>query len=92
MLRDDGTTANPDKSGERSNLDDHIYERLKAMIVDGALLAGERIVPEQLAGAMVGKPDPDAQRPQAPIPRSDWSNGVRGAGSSFAVSPSANLL
>ena len=38
--------------GERSNLDDHIYERLKAMIVDGTLLPGERVVPEQLARDM----------------------------------------
>jgi GntR family transcriptional regulator, rspAB operon transcriptional repressor len=36
----------------QANLDDHIYERLKSMIVDGALLPGERIVPEQLAGEM----------------------------------------
>jgi DNA-binding GntR family transcriptional regulator len=38
--------------GERTNLDDHIYERLKAMIVDGTLLPGERVVPEQLARDM----------------------------------------
>jgi DNA-binding GntR family transcriptional regulator len=38
--------------GERSNLDDHIYERLKAMVIDGTLLPGERIVPEQLARDM----------------------------------------
>jgi GntR family transcriptional regulator, vanillate catabolism transcriptional regulator len=38
--------------GERANLDDHIYERLKAMIVDGTLLPGERVVPEQLARDM----------------------------------------
>jgi GntR family transcriptional regulator of vanillate catabolism len=37
---------------ERANLDDHIYARIKAMIVDGALLSGERIVPEQLARDM----------------------------------------
>ncbi|HET6236864.1 MAG TPA: GntR family transcriptional regulator [Acetobacteraceae bacterium] len=37
---------------ERANLDDHIYARIKAMIVDGTLLPGERIVPEQLAGDM----------------------------------------
>lgn len=38
--------------GERANLDDHIYDRLKAMIIDGTLLPGERIVPEQLARDM----------------------------------------
>jgi GntR family transcriptional regulator, vanillate catabolism transcriptional regulator len=38
--------------GERANLDDHIYEHLKAMIVDGSLLPGERVVPEQLARNM----------------------------------------
>ena len=37
---------------ERANLDDHIYERLKAMIIDGTLLPGERIVPDQLARDM----------------------------------------
>jgi GntR family transcriptional regulator, vanillate catabolism transcriptional regulator len=37
---------------ERANLDDHIYARIKAMIVDGTLLPGERIVPEQLAHDM----------------------------------------
>jgi len=37
---------------ERANLDDHIYARIKAMIVDGTLLPGERIVPEQLARDM----------------------------------------
>ncbi len=37
---------------ERANLDDHIYARIKAMIVDGTLLSGERIVPEQLARDM----------------------------------------
>jgi GntR family transcriptional regulator, vanillate catabolism transcriptional regulator len=37
---------------ERANLDDHIYVRIKAMIVDGTLLPGERIVPEQLAREM----------------------------------------
>jgi hypothetical protein len=37
---------------ERANLDDHLYARIKAMIVDGTLLPGERIVPEQLAHDM----------------------------------------
>jgi GntR family transcriptional regulator of vanillate catabolism len=37
---------------ERANLDDHIYERLKAMVIDGTLLPGERIVPDQLARDM----------------------------------------
>ena len=37
---------------ERANLDDHIYSRVKAMILDGTLLPGERIVPEQLAREM----------------------------------------
>ncbi len=37
---------------ERANLDDHIYERLTAMIIDGTLLPGERIVPDQLARDM----------------------------------------
>jgi len=39
-------------AGERANLDDHIYSRVKAMILDGTLLPGERIVPEQLAREM----------------------------------------
>jgi GntR family transcriptional regulator, vanillate catabolism transcriptional regulator len=39
-------------SAERANLDDHIYARIKAMIVDGTLLPGERIVPERLAREM----------------------------------------
>jgi len=39
-------------SAERTNLDDHIYARIKAMIVDGTLLPGERVVPEQLARDM----------------------------------------
>ena len=43
---------NGEEPGERSNLDDHIYGRLKAMIVDGTLLPGERVVPEQLARDM----------------------------------------
>jgi GntR family transcriptional regulator, vanillate catabolism transcriptional regulator len=42
--------------GERSeglgNLDDQIFCRIKTMIVDGTLLPGERIVPEQLAREM----------------------------------------
>jgi len=33
----------------RTNLDDYLYEHLKELIVDRALLPGERIVPEQLA-------------------------------------------
>jgi len=37
---------------ERANLDDRIYERVRAMIVDSTLLPGERIVPEQLARDM----------------------------------------
>ena len=37
---------------DRANLDDHIYERLTAMIVDRTLLPGERIVPDQLARNM----------------------------------------
>ena len=36
----------------RANLDDHLYDRLKAMIIDGTLLPGERIVPDQLARDM----------------------------------------
>jgi DNA-binding GntR family transcriptional regulator len=36
----------------QANLDDHIYERLKSMIIDGTLLPGERILPEQLATEM----------------------------------------
>src|SRR5271166_132285 len=36
----------------RGNLDDEIFVRIKAMIVDGTLLPGERIVPEQLAREM----------------------------------------
>jgi DNA-binding GntR family transcriptional regulator len=43
------TVVEGGQPGERANRDDHIYERLKAMIVDGSLLPGERIVPEQLA-------------------------------------------
>jgi DNA-binding GntR family transcriptional regulator len=46
------TEFDPSQPGKRANLDDHIYERLKAMIVDGTLLPGERIVPEQLARDM----------------------------------------
>jgi DNA-binding GntR family transcriptional regulator len=37
---------------DRANLDDHLYDRLKAMIIDGTLLPGERIVPDQLARDM----------------------------------------
>jgi GntR family transcriptional regulator, rspAB operon transcriptional repressor len=46
------TVVDGGQPGERANLDDHIYERLKAMIVDGTLLPGERVVPEQLARDM----------------------------------------
>jgi DNA-binding GntR family transcriptional regulator len=46
------TKADPEKLPERANLDDYIYEKLKAMIVDRALLPGERIVPDQLAKDM----------------------------------------
>jgi len=45
-------SVKPAIDADRGNLDDHIYERLKAMIVDRALLPGERIVPEQLARSM----------------------------------------
>lgn len=45
-------TVAKERHEAQANLDDHIYERLKSMIVDGTLLAGERIVPEQLAGQM----------------------------------------
>ena len=38
------TAAGGAWSAERANLDDHIYSRVKAMIVDGTLLPGERIV------------------------------------------------
>lgn len=37
---------------EQGNLDDQIFVRIKTMIVNGALLPGERIVPEQLAREM----------------------------------------
>jgi DNA-binding GntR family transcriptional regulator len=46
------TEADPEKAPERGNLDDYIYEKLKSMIVDRALLPGERIVPDQLARDM----------------------------------------
>lgn len=39
-------------SAHRANLDDHLYERLRVMIIDGTLLPGERIVPDQLARDM----------------------------------------
>lgn len=42
----------PVQSDQRANLDDQLYERLKAMIIDGTLLSGERIVPDQLARDM----------------------------------------
>jgi DNA-binding GntR family transcriptional regulator len=45
-------SVKPAIDADRVNLDDHIYERLKAMIVDRALLPGERVVPEQLARSM----------------------------------------
>jgi GntR family transcriptional regulator, rspAB operon transcriptional repressor len=38
--------------GDRANLDDHIYERLRAMIANRQLLSGERLVPDQLASKM----------------------------------------
>lgn len=47
-----GSDEAVDEPRERGNLDDHIYERLKSMIVDRALLPGERVVPEQLARDM----------------------------------------
>ena len=37
---------------EAGNLDDQIFVRIKTMIVNGSLLPGERIVPEQLAREM----------------------------------------
>lgn len=40
------------KPGDRLNLDDHIYERLRTMVANGELLPGERIVPEQLTAKM----------------------------------------
>jgi DNA-binding GntR family transcriptional regulator len=43
-----GTAPSP----ELGNLDDQIFVRIKTMIVNGALLPGERIVPEQLARKM----------------------------------------
>jgi GntR family transcriptional regulator of vanillate catabolism len=42
----------PASPASRVNLDDHVYDRLKAMIVDRSLLPGERIIPEQLARSM----------------------------------------
>ena len=45
-------SAESPSPGDRVNLDDHIYERLKALIADRALLPGERIIPEQLARSM----------------------------------------
>jgi GntR family transcriptional regulator, vanillate catabolism transcriptional regulator len=45
--------AQPNRAGEQSgrtlNLDDQAYGRIRAMIVEGAMLPGARIVPEQLA-------------------------------------------
>jgi DNA-binding GntR family transcriptional regulator len=38
--------------GDRTNLDDQIYERVRSMIANRALLPGERIVPDQLARTM----------------------------------------
>ncbi|HTU56070.1 MAG TPA: GntR family transcriptional regulator [Acetobacteraceae bacterium] len=46
------TSAEEGTPGDRLNLDDHIYERLRTMIAKGELLPGERIVPEQLAAKM----------------------------------------
>ena len=44
----------PDQAtpGGRTNLDDQIYERVRSMIANRALLPGERIVPDQLARTM----------------------------------------
>ena len=41
-----------DRPGRRANLDDDIYEHVKQMIANRALLPGQRIVPEQLARDM----------------------------------------
>jgi DNA-binding GntR family transcriptional regulator len=46
----DGKTG--PSSPETANLDDQIFVRIKTMIVNGSLLPGERIVPEQLARTM----------------------------------------
>jgi GntR family transcriptional regulator of vanillate catabolism len=40
------------RPGRRANLDDDIYEHVKQMIANRALLPGQRIVPEQLARDM----------------------------------------
>ena len=40
------------QSGPPLNLDDQAYAQIRAMIVEGMLLSGARIVPEQLAGDM----------------------------------------
>ena len=67
---------------ERANLDDQIYARIKAMIVDGTLLSGERIVPEQLARDMGVSRIAHVERPQAPLPGAPRSPGVRDEGCS----------
>jgi DNA-binding GntR family transcriptional regulator len=41
-----------ESAGPPLNLDDQAYARIRAMIVDGALLPGARVVPEQLARDM----------------------------------------
>jgi GntR family transcriptional regulator of vanillate catabolism len=45
-------TMESDLAPRRPNLDDFIYERVKSMLVEGALPPGDRIVPEQLARDM----------------------------------------
>lgn len=49
---DKSSGAERTSPGDRPNLDDHIYGRLKTMIANGELLPGERLVPEQLAAKM----------------------------------------
>lgn len=46
------TAPTPELSVDLGNLDDQIFVRIKTMIVNGTLLPGERIVPEQLAREM----------------------------------------
>lgn len=52
LARQDGNSDGAGALDNDANLDDQLYDRLKAMIVDGALLSGERIVPERLASEM----------------------------------------
>ncbi len=60
MIRESASSEDSDvdaaaagnRPGRRANLDDHIYDQVKQMIVDRALLPGQRIVPEQLARDM----------------------------------------